>query len=25
VVQSCEVSGIARKVAAFRAIGVIKG
>ena len=25
VVQSCEVSGIAKKVAAFRAIGVIKG
>ena len=25
VVRSCEVSGIARKVAAFRAIGVIKG
>ncbi|MFZ2071989.1 MAG: RtcB family protein [Halobacteriota archaeon] len=25
VVRSCEVSGIARKVAAFRAIGIIKG
>jgi RNA-splicing ligase RtcB len=25
VVRSCEVSGIAKKVAAFRAIGVVKG